>query len=207
MPRLCDIHDENVHVIYISSIPITEETLQYYSKLFGLKPAILSGNANDQADMSSRYKIVIPEALNSFPTHNMALATLLKYSPLSVERIQNLIKGRECYIVPGVMSIDDIYLSDLLNVPILGTEPEIANLYTSKSGSKRIFQAANCPIPFGEFDIYNRDQLYECLAESITANLSIQRWLFKLDDESDGRGIAYCDISKHLTCYAWALKV
>ena len=28
----------------------------------------------------------------------------------------------------------------------------------------------------------------------------------KLDDESDGRGIAYCDVSAHLKCYNWALK-
>ncbi len=40
----------------------------------------------------------------------------------------------------------------------------------------------------------------------ITENLSVQRWIFKLDDEHDGRGIAYCDISKHLSCYTWALK-
>lgn len=37
MARLCDIADENVDVIYVSSMQITEETLQYYSKLFGLR--------------------------------------------------------------------------------------------------------------------------------------------------------------------------
>ena len=37
MARICDIADENVDVIYISSLPITEETLQYYSKLLGLR--------------------------------------------------------------------------------------------------------------------------------------------------------------------------
>lgn len=61
--------DDNVDVIYVSSIPITEETLQYYSKLFGLKSAVLSGNADDQSDVTSRYKVVIPEALNSFPVN------------------------------------------------------------------------------------------------------------------------------------------
>jgi len=50
----------------VTSIPITEETLQYYSKLFGLRTAVQTGNASDQTDFSSRYKIVIPEALNTF---------------------------------------------------------------------------------------------------------------------------------------------
>ena len=48
-------------------MPITEETLQYYSKLLGLRAAIVTGNTSDQSDLSARYKIVIPEALNSFP--------------------------------------------------------------------------------------------------------------------------------------------
>lgn len=56
-------------VIYVSSIPITEETLQYYFKLLGLRSAVQSGNVGDQKDVSHRYKIVIPEALNSFPVN------------------------------------------------------------------------------------------------------------------------------------------
>lgn len=61
--------DDNVDVIYVSSIPITEETLQYYLKLFGLRSAVETGDASNQSDYSNRYKIVIPEALNSFPVN------------------------------------------------------------------------------------------------------------------------------------------
>lgn len=78
-------------------------------------------------------------------------------------------------------------------------------MYSTKSGSKRIFQSAEISIPFGEYDIYNKDQLYETLAQAITDNLTVQRWLFKLDDEVDGRGSAYCDIT-NLSCYQTALK-
>ena len=31
--RLCDLEDPNVNIIYISSLPITEEILQYYDRL------------------------------------------------------------------------------------------------------------------------------------------------------------------------------
>ena len=61
-------------------------------------------------------------------------------------------------------------------------------------------------MPCGEFDIYNKNQLYECLAQAITENLNVQRWIFKLDEEVDGRGISYCDIAKNLSCYNSALK-
>ena len=40
----------------------------------------------------------------------------------------------------------------------------------------------------------------------MTENLEVSRWLFKIDDEFDGRGIAYLDIADHLRCYPWAVK-
>ena len=59
--------DPNVDVIFVSPVPLSEETLQYYSKLLGLKSAIDSGNVEDQGDFAQRYKIIVPEAIKSFP--------------------------------------------------------------------------------------------------------------------------------------------
>lgn len=59
--------DPNVDVIYVSPVPINDECMQYYAKLLALKPAVDSGNVDNQNDLSDRYKIVIPEAIKSFP--------------------------------------------------------------------------------------------------------------------------------------------
>ena len=65
--------DPNVDVIYISPVPINEEQQQYYSKLLGLKTAIDSGNVEDQGSLQDRYKIIVPESINSFPVSTFLL--------------------------------------------------------------------------------------------------------------------------------------
>lgn len=81
---------------------------------------------------------------------------------------------------------------------LIGCEPEISYLYSTKSGSKRIFQSSQVPIPYGVYDIYDEHVLFESLTRLIMNYTDIQRWIFKIDDHFDGLGIAYCDITKHL---------
>nr|XP_020665679.1 IQ domain-containing protein H isoform X1 [Pogona vitticeps] len=204
--RLCEIQDSNVDVIYICPFQLSEEMLQYYIKLLGLQQALRSGNPEDIADLQGRFKILTPEALSSFPNRPMSLATFLKYSPRTIKRIKNLIQGTDTYIVGGFLNQDDLEVADILDVPILGADPEVTHLYSSKSGSKRIFSAACVPVPPGQYDVYSRQQMVEVLSQLIVDYPEVKRWVFKVDNEFGGNGTAYCDITRHLQCYPWILK-
>ncbi|NWU43804.1 IQCH protein, partial [Hylia prasina] len=203
MGRLCDILDANVDVIYICPLALSEELLQYYHKLLGLQAAVRSGNPQDMADLQDRFKILTPEAINSFPEHHMCLATVLKYSPRTLQRLQGLLQGRDAYVVGGVPHLDDLAVADQLQVPLLGSEPAVAQLCSTKSGSKRIFASAGVPTPPGEWGIRSREQLLRALSQLVLDNLEVQRWLFKVDEERGGNGTAFCDVLSHLECSPW----
>ncbi|KAK2842333.1 hypothetical protein Q5P01_012533 [Channa striata] len=205
--RLCDIRDENVEVIYVCPRHLEEDTLHYYTSL------LKGDGATDKLDTETteassgirRFIILTPEALDYFPTHNMCLSTLLKYSPHTLKRIRHLIQGKEAYIVGRVAHVDDLAVADELGVPVLGPEPAIAHLYSTKSGGRRIFTEAEVDVPPGRGDIHSLNQLHETLAELMVQNMDVQRWVFKMNSELRSHGTAYCD-KCYLSCYNWALQ-
>ena len=46
------------------------------------------------------------------------------YSPRVMKRIKSMIKGKQAYIVPGIISSDDIKLSIRFNIPMMCGEPQ-----------------------------------------------------------------------------------
>lgn len=79
LPFHCPKHyfytDPNTDVIYISPVKISKEVEDYYQQLLAMRPAP-HGN----------YWLLHPENVHKFCKQNMALATLMKYSPRAMKR-------------------------------------------------------------------------------------------------------------------------
>lgn len=189
--RLCALSDPNVEVLYCCAFDMNEDVKGYYKKLLALGDVEAAG---------ARYKFVVPENAERFPPHT-SLAALLIYSPGALRRIRRFIKGKDAYIVPGVVGPEERNLALLLGVPLLSAPPDVASLYSTKSGAKRIFSAADVNIPVGAHDVYDQDELLSALVKLVATNLDVARWLVRVDDDRDGTSVGFLDV-KNLRCIA-----
>ena len=117
LPRICDVLDPNVTVIYVCPMEMHEEILDYYEGLLG--PGTISRSKEQESDLGvgkawDRVHFVTPEHLESFGHHNLSLSSLLKYSPKAIKHIKRLVGEREAYIIPHVPDQDDLDVSNVL---------------------------------------------------------------------------------------------
>ena len=75
---------------------------------------------------------------------------------------------------------------------VLGTEPSLVSLYSTRYGQQQLFQDAGLSTPPSVYQIFSLEQLVEGLAWLVVNNLLVQRWLFKIDHHIHGRGIGRC---------------
>ena len=195
LPRLCDVKEPGVDVLYVAPFPLNDDVTHYFGKVLEI------GGVPEPA---KRYKIVVPENHARLPS-SLSLTSMLLYSPKALKKILTFCKGKPAYIVPSVIGPEERKLALALNLPLLAPEPGVAALYTTKSGSKRIFASASVNTPPGMHDLYDEQSLLTGLAQLICTHLDVPRWVFKLDDEFGGRGIAHIDVQP-LACYQDLLR-
>lgn len=183
--RIFNLRDPLTEIIYVCPFDLPAEIINYYHKVLDL---------GEIHNYKERLHFVWPENHINFPSH-FTTSRLLLYSPKAIKRIIALIQGKNAFIVPGFPSNDDIKLAVQLKIPIFSGDPQKHFTMSSKSAAKRLFLGCEIPCPPGAYEIYDEKELINSLTILIANNININTWIFKIDDEFNGRGIAWFSVN------------
>ncbi|KAK7197657.1 hypothetical protein NESM_000717200 [Novymonas esmeraldas] len=186
LTRLSALVDPRVHIVFVVPVKPEVEIQQYFMTLL-----TESGVAN----VSGRLTFVVPENAQRLPC-GMSLTRMVLLSPRLLKLLSALCTGKPAYIVPGVVGAEELTLAAQLNVPLLSSEPRLVQAYGSKSGCRRLLDAADVLTPPGAVQLRSRVDLLHALTGLILEHRDVQRWLVKLENEFGSRGHAYLDVSR-----------
>jgi len=189
LPRIFDcVLNTNTVVIYVAPCHIPKEVMEYNMQLV----------KRWSRHRPNRLHIIVPENYDRFPPH-FPLASLILYSPKCLQRLRTLLRGKNAYIVPGLAGWPEKKLAELLDVPLLGPDPGVRQLYAARSSMKRILIEANVNIALGAHDVYDEESLLLSLSRLIAGNPFTDRWIVKIDVDYDNLSWAYLEVTK-LSC-------
>lgn len=184
--RLAELADPLVSIVLFAPFKIEKEAFQYYVNI--LKAA---GVPNPEG----RIILLVPENTNRLPP-GLSLTKQILMSSKTMKLLGAMIKGKTTYIVPGIVSQDELLLASKLNIPLLAAEPRVAQVLGTKSGGKSVVELAEVATPLGAYHLKNTRDLFTVLSKCIVEYRDVARWLVKIDSESGSRGHAYFDVSR-----------
>ena len=187
--RIISLLDPNVDIVYISPYILSNEILSYY---FSILQTLGVTNGKE------RFHLIVPDSCEKIPP-NFSLTQLLLYSASSLQKLRSFLNSHRdkfSYIIPGVISKHDLTLAMYLECPILFDDLEMTQTLFSKSGSKRVFELTDMALPISAWDIKSEEEFYSSLTQLVKNYLTINIWIFKIDSEHNGRGIAYIVLDK-----------
>lgn len=163
-------------VIYVTSLPVAESTIDYYLHLL---PGIPARHARERLTLLSCHDASLKP-----------LADKLLARPRLLARIRTAIGNpaaahMTCFNVTGV----ERTLALALDIPIYGCDPALLPL-GSKSGGRRLMRDAGVTVPDGAEDLGDADTLAEALAGLKRREPGLARAVVKLNEGFSGEANA-----------------
>lgn len=164
------------HIIYLSSMPIHEEIVDYYLQML---PGVTYRHARN------RLKI-----LSCYDGSNCSLTEKILARPRMIEKIrQSIPHGHAVHMAGFNITPLEQQLSLLLNVPLYGCPPSL-NYWGTKSGSRKLFREAGMQVLPGFEDLSNMTEVAEALICLKKENPTLLKAVVKLNDGFSGDGNA-----------------
>lgn len=122
------------------------------------------------------------------------LTAKLLERPALLARLKELLRPGRSFIACYVVTELEKRLSEVLQVPLLGTDPALSH-WGSKAGSRALFARCGVPHPPGSPLVHDLDALAEATAELWEAHPDLQRCVIKLNEGISGEGNAPLELA------------
>jgi hypothetical protein len=172
---LIRLRDPGVRAIYVTSKLLPELVVDAVLELL---PGVPTSHARRRLHL-----------FDADDASNRPLTEKLLERPALLARIQDLLRPGRSFIACYVVTELEKRLSEVLQVPLLGTDPALG-FWGSKAGSRQLFARCGVPHPPGSALAYNLDDLAEATAELWEANTGLRRCVVKLNEGFSGEGNA-----------------
>lgn len=173
---LLQLRDPHMHLVFCSSMAISDEIVEYYLDLI---PAVPVSN--------SRRRLTMVSCDDPSPR---PLTEKLLERPDLLREIESAVAGIPTRgLVPMNTTTMERDLAERLRMPLLGNPPELDYL-GSKSGSRECFRAAGVQMPTGFERLHSEPDVVAALAELKRLKPQLQAAVVKLEEGFSGEGNA-----------------
>ena len=176
---LIRLRDPGVRMVYVTSKLLPELVVDAVLELL---PGVPTSHARRR--------------LHLFDTDDASVRPLtekLLERPALLNRIGELLRPGRSFISCFVVTELEKRLSELLQIPLLGTDPSLG-YWGSKAGSRELFSRCGVPCPPGTGLFTHLDDLAEATAELWEAHPELRKVVVKLNQGFSGEGNAPLDL-------------
>ena len=140
-------------------------------------------------NFKERVHFLYPEGSKYLP-YTFSTSKKLIFSPQALKNIKKIIGLKPAYIITGYPGENDLILAKYLKIPCICGNPIKAVSFSRKKGSRDLFLKCDLPIPPSSSRFTNEEEFLNELVLLIYENQNITTWLFKVNNEFGGRGLA-----------------
>lgn len=164
------------NIVYVSSLPIDQVTIDYYLHLL---PGIPGHHARQRLTM-----------LSCYDASARPLTEKILQRPRLIQRIkQEISDSQRSHLVCFNVTEFERTLAVRLAIPVYGCDPDLLHL-GSKSGSRSLFRDCGIPMPDGIEDLHSQKEVTDALYKLKLNDPFLRKAVIKINDGFGGEGNA-----------------
>lgn len=164
------------HLVFISSVPIDQVTIDYYLHLL---PGITGHHARQRLTM-----------LSCYDASNKPLTEKILQRPRLMRRIkEKILDSKHSHLVCFNVADFERTLAVQLGIPIYGCDPDLLYL-GSKTGCRTLFKHCGILVPEGVENLHSVEEIIDALYELKVKNPGLRKAVIKINEGFGGEGNA-----------------